>query len=338
MIKLIISSFFIFLIRVKSLLVKTSSSSHGSSLILCCGGIGDIIITVRILLNANLSDFDILTNNPSKAWVKQTCNGAFNNIFVTKEKFLSEVRYYDTIHLIRTDLESLKMMLSPKISYKNTFVNKHYDSLRLHQRIPIILSPKAKRNYYSKFHITDLYSRVLGIPAYKPNTTRIDKNNVTKKIGIHAGASNIVRSISLEAIIKVTESHPEYIFYLFGSKSEVTQYPKDMFSSGNVRYLIGELSFSDIALVMNELDLMLCSDSMFLHYADFMQIPTVAVMGPGPIKMWGPRQIGSRIVTRDPPCSPCSRVECDRYHGRSCVGDVRGEELSQAMLEILEER
>jgi ADP-heptose:LPS heptosyltransferase len=336
MIKVIVSSFLIFFIRVKSLFIKTSTRNKGKSLIICRGGIGDVIITVRILLNANASNFDLLTNKPAGNWVQETCNGLFNKIFVTKEELLFENRYYDTIHLIRSDLESLKMMLALNISFKNTEINRHYDSLRLCQRLNILLFPKVKHNYYSNFHITDLYSTVLRIPPYESSAIRIKKDNAIRKIGIHAGASNIVRAISLEAIIEVTTSHPEYIFYLFGSKSEVTQFPRDMFPSDNVQYLIGELSLSDVALVMNELDLMVCSDSMFLHYADFMQIPTVAVMGPGPIKMWGPLQIESKVITRDPPCSPCSRVECDRYHGRSCVGDVRGEELSQAILEVLE--
>jgi ADP-heptose:LPS heptosyltransferase len=336
MIKIIISSFFIFFMRVKSYLVRTGTTSQGKSLIICRGGVGDVIITVRVLLNANLSEFDLLTNKPSGVWVQETYGRVFNKIFITKEEFLSESRCYDTIHLIRSDIESLKMMLALKISFRSTVINEHYDSLRLYERTKILLFPKVKRNYYSNFHATDLYSTVLRMPQYKSNAIRIKKDNVARKIGIHAGASNIVRAISLQAIIEVITSHPEYIFYLFGSKSEVIQYPKDMLPSGNVRYLIGEASFSDIALIMNELDLMVCTDSMFLHYADFMQIPTVAVMGPGPIKMWGPLYIGSKVVTRDPPCSPCSRVECDRYHGRSCVGDVRGEELSQAMLEVLE--
>jgi len=336
MVRLIILSLFVFVMRIKSSLIKASNKRSGKSLIICRGGIGDVIITVRILLNANPSDFDLFTNNPSGDWVKQSRGGVFNNIFVTKGEFLSKARYYDTVHLIRSDLESVKMMLSPKISFKNTVINEHYDSLRLFQRLTILFSPRAKRNYYSTFHIIELYSKILRISPYESNTIRINKNNAIKKIGIHAGASNIVRAISLEAIIEVTTSHPQYIFYLFGSKSEVMQYPEDKFPNDNVKYLIGNLSFSEVALIMNELDLMVCSDSMFLHYADSMQIPTVAVMGPGPIKMWGPIQAESIIVTRDPPCSPCSRVECDQYHGRSCVGDVRGEELSEAMLEVLE--
>ena len=336
MINVVISAILVTLARIKAAIAKTKPHGQDKRLVICRGGVGDVIITVRILINSELSGCDLLTTEVSGEWVRQTCDGLFDNVFTSTNDLSSEIRSYGTIHIVRSDVTSLRAMLLRRIYFSDVMYNHHYDGFRFFERLSLIFSAKKKKNYYSRFRVIDLYSTVLGMPRWEMDASIDLTDRNIGKIGIHAGASNVVRAINLEAILDVIAAYPNCTFYILGSEMEMAQFPKERFSSDNVEYLIGELSFRDIALLMNDLDLMVCSDSMFLHYADFMGIPTVAVMGPGPIKMWGPLLAESRIVSRAPPCSPCSLVKCERYNGRSCVGDVGGEEISRAITAIMD--
>ena len=69
-------------------------------LIVCNGGIGDLIVVVRLLKqqSSNL-DFDLFTNSSCETWVKQTNPDIFSAVYSTKSSLLDQHRHYSSVHL-----------------------------------------------------------------------------------------------------------------------------------------------------------------------------------------------------------------------------------------------
>jgi ADP-heptose:LPS heptosyltransferase len=304
-------------------------------LIVCNGGIGDLIIVVRLLKqqSSNL-DFDLLTNSSCETWVKQTNPDIFNAVYSTKSSLLDQHRHYSSVHLIRPDNKSINILYSKKVCFNKLEINNHYDRIRFFQRLLIFLSRSYKDKYYKSFHISESYNDVLKIEKNANDKHVVDQKikeiNIDKlNIGIHPGASNAVRMMSIDSLLGVLKSHSNHNYFLFGSGQDSKNYPEERFHGfNNLKYLMGKLEFNSIDQMMCDIDLFICTDSMFLHYAELKNIPSIALMGPGPINMWGPLHQKSSVITRNPRCSPCKRKICDVYNGKSCIGDINAHEIS----------
>lgn len=338
MLELIKVTIVITLLKLKSITRKDNDTLTDQKLIICDAGIGDVIILTKILKHKGHGSYDLFTNEVCKKWLHQTKTDIYENIYTDLGDSRLENKLYSSMHSVRSNYNTLLGMLVKNISFKKVFANRHYDSLNLKRRLSNFLSTKAKKDYYSSFHITELYSEVLNLNIIEESEVQNPKSDIIKKVGIHGGASNFVRCLDPQALIELIEGFPEIHFYLFGSKAEQYLYPPVRFENKNVTYLIGKLEFDEIQKVMSGLDVMICSDSMFLHFSDYIGIPSIAVMGPGPVAMWQPKSKVSMVLTRNPACSPCTRKTCNVYNGKSCVADVGGKELVDALLLMQKDR
>jgi heptosyltransferase-2 len=123
-------------------------------------------------------------------------------------------------------------------------------------------------------------------------------------VGIHPGASNVVRRWSPErfaAVIDLLVEERGVQVLLFeekeGDSSEIT--PRHW-----VRRIKTDLRcFMSLA---SQCDLLLCSDSGPMHIANALGVPVTALFGPQRREWYGPRGERDRVVQIDDmPCRPC---------------------------------
>ena len=105
--------------------------------------------------------------------------------------------------------------------------------------------------------------------------------------------------------------------------------------------LPGQSGLPGLVSAIGELDLLISPDSAPVHIASAVGVPVVALFGPThPSLGFAPVGVGSRVITRDLPCSPCSlhgELPC-RYGHRACMTEITPEAVIAAAEELLQNR
>jgi ADP-heptose:LPS heptosyltransferase len=106
------------------------------------------------------------------------------------------------------------------------------------------------------------------------------------------------------------------------------------------RNLAGRTSLAETAAVIDRSALLVSGDSGLLHMAVGLGKPTVSLFGPGSVAKWAPRGPGHIVLTKNLPCSPCTRFgytpRCPR--GAECLQSITVEEVAEAVFKLLESR
>jgi heptosyltransferase-2 len=102
----------------------------------------------------------------------------------------------------------------------------------------------------------------------------------------------------------------------------------------------GKTSISDAIYIVSRSKLMVCNDSMSLHMASALKIPTVVIFcATTPALGFGPWRNNARVVEKGLSCRPC------RQHSRkycpdgtlACIREVSADEVIKAINAVLEE-
>lgn len=101
--------------------------------------------------------------------------------------------------------------------------------------------------------------------------------------------------------------------------------------------LAGRTSLAETAAVLARSAVLLSGDSGVLHIAVGLGVPTVSLFGPGILAKWGPKGVNNRVITKQLPCSPCTRFgttpPCP-IHAR-CLADITVTEVLGALRQLL---
>ena len=76
--------------------------------------------------------------------------------------------------------------------------------------------------------------------------------------------------------------------------------------SRKVINFVGQLSLMQSAALIQQSTLFVGPDSGLMHLACAVDVPVVAIFGPGNRAKWGPRGSKHRVISLDLPCSPCT--------------------------------
>ena len=111
-------------------------------------------------------------------------------------------------------------------------------------------------------------------------------------------------------------------------------------SSGSVIDFTGALNFEQLCAIIKRCNLYISNDTGPMHIAAIVQTKLIAIIGPGDITRFDPRNISpnASILYRQTPCAPCEKVFCRdmRCVNAISVTDVLREAYKQ--LEIRESR
>jgi ADP-heptose:LPS heptosyltransferase len=101
--------------------------------------------------------------------------------------------------------------------------------------------------------------------------------------------------------------------------------------------LAGGTSLAVTAAVIDKSAVLVSGDSGILHIGVGLGRPTVSLFGPGLAKKWAPRGDKHIVLTRNLPCSPCTKFgytpRCPE--GARCLADISAGEVNAVVLKLL---
>ncbi len=102
--------------------------------------------------------------------------------------------------------------------------------------------------------------------------------------------------------------------------------------------LVGKLSLRQMAVVVRKCRLFIGCDSGPTHIAAACGVPVVCLFSAAnEAEVWRPRGPQVRVLTRNPPCSPCRSHDCLRTDGYFCMADIRVEDVMREVKGLLNE-
>lgn len=99
--------------------------------------------------------------------------------------------------------------------------------------------------------------------------------------------------------------------------------------------LCGKTSLKELAEILAACDLFITPDTGSLHLAASMDVPTIALFGPGDLAKVRPRSEKVRVLYHAMPCSPCKVQYTDLCGNNLCMQEISAEEVLRTACEIL---
>lgn len=121
-------------------------------------------------------------------------------------------------------------------------------------------------------------------------------------LGVHPGARNRVRQWGegnfLHVAERLMQSFPvKVLWFRDANSADISNLPG---------FVPVDLPLRKFLAVLSECRLLVCNDTGPMHLATALDVPVVAVFGPGMPAWWGPRSSGSTVVLHDGVwCRPC---------------------------------
>jgi len=99
--------------------------------------------------------------------------------------------------------------------------------------------------------------------------------------------------------------------------------------------LAGKLSLKELGALIGRARLFIGVDSMPMHLAAAMGVPTVALFGPSSEIVWGPWNVAQRVMTTTHGCRPCGVDGCGGGKVSECLTQLAVEPVHAAARELL---
>ena len=100
--------------------------------------------------------------------------------------------------------------------------------------------------------------------------------------------------------------------------------------------LAGQLSLYTLAVLLKHSQFYLGLDSVPMHMAAALQVPTIALFGPSGEIEWQPWQNQSIVITSDQhPCRPCGQDGCGNSKVSDCLTTLPVEGIMQAVKQLI---
>jgi len=100
--------------------------------------------------------------------------------------------------------------------------------------------------------------------------------------------------------------------------------------------LAGQLSIKELGALIARARLFVGVDSMPMHLAAALGIPTVALFGPSGDREWGPWRVAHRVVTTTHSCRPCGLAGCGDSGVSDCLVRLEVEPVYAAVRQLLD--
>jgi len=101
--------------------------------------------------------------------------------------------------------------------------------------------------------------------------------------------------------------------------------------------LAGQLSLKELAALIARAKLFLGMDSVPMHMAAALQVPTVVLFGPTFNNEWGPWQVRSRVMATEMSCRPCGRDGCGGSKVSECLSMILPDQVFAEIESLLQE-
>ena len=99
--------------------------------------------------------------------------------------------------------------------------------------------------------------------------------------------------------------------------------------------LAGKTTIKQLAAISEASDLFLGVDSAPMHIAAAAGTPVVALFGPTQENLWGPFGKGHVVISKNLPCKPCKKGNCEGIELRECMKAIKPEDVKEAILKSI---
>lgn len=231
----------------------------------------------------------------------------------------------------------LPRRLRTGILLSNKKIQRNIKDYMVEQNLLLLKSIGVTTNnsYQYRFTISDMH-----VSAANNLLKKFDININSTIVAIQVDAGSKYRYIPnrlILAIIKHLARVRNMTILLLGKdenmaltkKISIMRLPPHSF----IKNLINKTSLFEIISLMTHLKLFVCSDTGTLHIASLMEIPTVAIFGPGRRDWYMPRHKNCITIFEDMPCSPCGDM-C--IYGKSyCLEFIKKQKIFSAIDKLM---
>jgi lipopolysaccharide heptosyltransferase II len=163
-------------------------------------------------------------------------------------------------------------------------------------------------------------------------------------IGVHASGGRESKQWHLErfaSVARALSGETGATIVLTGSKSdlEMVSRVEKQLDGIPVMNVAGTLSLTDLAALVEQLDVLVTGDTGPMHLAGAVGTPVVALFGPSDPARYGPIGSASRVLRVSLPCSPCGMVRLPpvrcRGHVPDCMDGIGVATVVEAALELM---
>ncbi len=134
-------------------------------------------------------------------------------------------------------------------------------------------------------------------------------------IGIHPGGKPSHRwpLENFRQVIRQLGKEENHKFVITGDKKELSLAKSlaNAFES-DVINLCGKLNINELGALIERCNVFIANDTGIIHIAAVLNVPLVAIFGPGFLGRYDPRQISDKAVVlcEKADCAPCNRIKC----------------------------
>lgn len=156
-------------------------------------------------------------------------------------------------------------------------------------------------------------------------------------IGIHPGG-RLSRRWPIERFIEVTRKIGDAVTCSFVVTGDARERPlaEKVIQSSRVRAvnMAGRLTLKELGALMERCSLFITNDTGAMHIAALLNVPTVAICGPGSLVRFDPRVIFPKAIVlyKKVPCAPCDKIDCGT---KECLTAISVQEVVDAALFLL---
>lgn len=326
-----------------------NKKNYENSLIICCAGIGDTILAQHLIKSlakkSNSGKVDLLIKRNSHEVVR-SCDFV-KQIYIFEDDELCGFVFkneYTLIVSVRTPIVILKSL------YLNgrapILLNPLYERARIFSRICSKVNNSFRKKYYSRLHMADILANMIGV---KPSGIKIalkfsDDNSSklpflhlpSRYVLVNVGGRDEIRHLKVSFILDILKSFNVPLVLVGDNENYMTDACN---SVPTIINLVGKTKISDLYFLIKNAQLVIAPDSMIMHLTAATNTNLIALMGNAMVETYGPYNCTSqvKVLTRLPPCSPCSRTTCSKYGGYSCVQDIAGNEVVDAVRVLMPE-
>ncbi len=162
--------------------------------------------------------------------------------------------------------------------------------------------------------------------------------NAHRIIGINLGVSNVKRTWGEDKFILLAKRLLENfnVVFIRGPMDNVTFKDRlDQFKSKDTKAVLipDRSTLRETSAIISQCAVFVTCDTLCLHMASGLGVPTVALFGPTSPGLYGPYGVESRVIYTDIPCSPCFGYKCEN---NLCMKGITVDEVEEAIYSLLE--
>lgn len=124
-------------------------------------------------------------------------------------------------------------------------------------------------------------------------------------------------------------------FAVTGDEQERSLAEKVIQSSGvKAVNMAGRLTIKELGALIERCSLFITNDTGAMHIAALLNVPIVAIFGPGSLIRFDPRVISDKAIVlyRKAPCAPCDKMNC---RTKECLVSISPQSVAEAAIRLL---